>query len=158
MSAITDALGRVTQFTYDSDRKRRVELSLRERPNDSNTIRQNDKRCTYSFEGVHKRSLYDDSRTGKGRLFREQYFGSEADYRRFVDTVHWRTIRSGKKSPTDLMPLGDESAPAITLHTRRNAGRPVQVERTDLWRDTFDAQGRLYTRGDSRRLCDVWLR
>ncbi len=99
-----------------------------------------------SFEGVHKRTVYDDSVVGGGRAVGYDLFANASDYNDFTtNTVG--TLAAGIKWERVRMTFDAFGRVKSTTHTYANGasgGNPIIGAFTaDIWTSTNDIQGRL---------------
>jgi RHS repeat-associated protein len=80
MVSLIDPLDQETKFTY-SDRGLMTSRTLPSQ--DRETIEYNDKNrvvLNVSFEGIHQRTIYDETKIGEGRLLAREWFANATDY------------------------------------------------------------------------------
>jgi YD repeat-containing protein len=100
-----------------------------------------------SFEGVHTRTVYDDSATGGGRVLRQEIFTNATDYNAYRNGGTFNgTLAAGIKWERMLMRYDAFGRSVSTIHqyiSGATTGNPTTVNTTDTWSNTFDVQGRL---------------
>lgn len=99
-----------------------------------------------TFEGVHKRTVYDDSVIGGGRAVGYDLFASATDYNDFTSNTDG-TLAAGVKWERVRMTFDAFGRVKTTTHIYANGasgGNPiVDAFTADIWTNTYDIQGRL---------------
>ena len=117
-------LGQVETYSYDS--RQRMTLQV-------------------SFESIHKRTVYDDSATGGGRVLRYELFANATDYSNFTTntpgslgpTIKWERVSMTYDAFGRMLTTSHIYASGAT------SGAPTTVLNTDTWTNNYDVQGRL---------------
>ncbi|MCY2984883.1 MAG: Ig-like domain-containing protein [Planctomycetota bacterium] len=99
-----------------------------------------------SFEGVHKRIIYDDTFAGGGRGVGYDLFANASDYNNFTSNTVG-TLAAGVKWERVRMTFDAFGRVKTTTHIYANGalgGGPIfNAFTADIWTNTYDTQGRL---------------
>jgi len=141
-SKLTDANGHVTQFGFDATGR----PTSRTLPDGQIETMAYDlqKRLVLqvSFEGVHERTVYDDSPAGVGRAARREYFANANDYNAFMSSGNLDVTIQWKRVSMTFDAFGRVTSTTHTYASGATAGVPIAVLQ-DIWTTTYDVQGRV---------------
>lgn len=142
MSKLTDANDHVTHFGFDAT-GRPISRTL---PDGQMETMAYDlqKRLVLqvSFEGVHQRTVYDDSPAGAGRAARREYFANANDYNAFVTSGNLDVSIEWKRVSMIFDAFGRVTSTTHAYASGATAGVPISVLQ-DVWTNTYDLQGRV---------------
>ena len=142
MSKLTDANDHLTHFGFDATGR----PTSRTLPDGQIETMAYDlqKRLVLqvSFEGVHQRTVYDDSKAGAGRVARREYFANANDYNAFVSSGNLDVMIQWKRVSMTYDAFGRVTSTTHAYASGAAAGVPIAVLQ-DVWATKYDVQGRV---------------
>jgi len=147
MVSLIDPLNQETRFTY-SDRGLMTSRTLPSQ--DRETIEYNSENrivLNVSFEGIHQRTVYDETKIGEGRLLAREWFANAADYNAYRATGEFNgNLPVNKK--WERLSFEYDLHGRITKQIQEvflgaNNGVPIAVESRQAWISEFDRNGQV---------------
>lgn len=147
MVSLIDPLDQETRFTYSE----RGLMTSRTLPSqDRETIEYNSENrviLNVSFEGIHQRTVYDETKIGEGRLLAREWFANAADYNAYRAAGEFNgNLPVNKKWERSSFEYDLHGRIAKQIHETflgANNGVPIVVESRQVWRSEFDRNGQV---------------
>ncbi len=145
MASLIDPLGRETEFTYSGNGL----MTTRTLPSqDKETIEYDAKNrvvLRVSFEGIHQRTIYDDTKIGEGRLLAREWFANANDYNLYRSAGGFNgNLPANAKWEKVSFEYDIHGRITKQIHERflgASNGKPNVVESRQSWTSEFNTNG-----------------
>lgn len=144
MSKLIDANSSTTNFAFNSTGQATGRTLPSGQSESMSYDTQKRLSLSISFEGIHKKTIYDDTVAGGGRVVGYDLFANATDYNDFYVNSNGN-LASGTKWERVRMTFDAFGRVKSTTHTYANgalAGNPIAgTFSSDVWTNTYDIQG-----------------